>query len=164
MSDFLRCTPTLGGRYGSQLHFLPLRRHIFSSRFVSTVAVPQVLDIVFCCTKSGRQISVDSDDREAGNHVSCCQVITVDTLFCLRSTSRCLEALISLPSLCSLSNLAPTWRVLHATKEKKRTSCKLRVEPGLLQTLIYVPGIIFRAFYGSGQISRVGSGRVRSDP
>ena len=34
------------------------------------VAVPEVLDIVSCCTKSGRGVSVDSDDREADNHVS----------------------------------------------------------------------------------------------
>ena len=34
-----------------------------------------------CCAKSGRGVSVDSDDREAGNHVSRRQVISVDSLF-----------------------------------------------------------------------------------
>ena len=34
------------------------------------LAVPEVLDIASCCTKSGRGVSVDSDDREAGNQVS----------------------------------------------------------------------------------------------
>ena len=39
-----------------------------------------------------------------------------------------------MPSLGSPSNLAPTWRVLHATKDKKRSCCKSRVEAELPQT------------------------------
>ena len=77
----------IGGRCGSQVHFLPLRRHIFSWRFVWTVAVPEVLGIVYCCTKSGRGVSADSDDREAGTHVSRWQVITVDSLFTTKHLS-----------------------------------------------------------------------------
>ena len=62
-------------------------------------------------------------------------MINVNSLFCLRSTSRCLEALLSFSSLGSPSNDSPTWRVLHPTKDKKRTSWKLRVYSGLPQTL-----------------------------
>ena len=90
------------------------------------------MDIVSCCTKSGRVVSVSSGDREAGNSVSRRQVITVDSRPAGRSISRLPQSTsIVFPSLGSPSDLALTWRVLHAAKAKKRSCCKSRVEPGL---------------------------------
>ena len=48
-------------------------------------------------------------------------------------------ASIVLPSLGSPSNLTPTRRALHATKDKKTSCCKSRVEPGIHQP----SGIVF---------------------
>ena len=52
------------------------------------IAVPEVLDIVSCCSKSGRGVSVDSGDKGTGNSVSRRQVITVDSRPACRNTSR----------------------------------------------------------------------------
>ena len=51
------------------------RREDFYERWYPVV-VPDALNIVACCTKCGRGVSVDSGNRKAGNHVSRRQVIT----------------------------------------------------------------------------------------